>query len=154
MAKYTEQFKLAVVKEFEAGGSGSSETGRRYGVDPATVRKWVALYRVHGKARLQKKYGHYSPAFKQFMLEQMESEGLSERRAATRFNIRNRAVIGCGDGSMMKADSLPCQPALGLARKKCPSHHRSYRHHTPTTIRARARSCSRSSTACEWRTRT
>jgi len=45
------------------------------------VRKWVALYRVHGKAGLQKKYGHYSPAFKQFVLEQMESEGfLSGRR--------------------------------------------------------------------------
>lgn len=93
MAKYTEQFKLAVVKDFEAGGSGSRETGRRHGVDGATVRKWVALYRLHGEAGLQRKYGHYSPVFKQFVLEQMESEGLSERQAAARFNIRNRAVI-------------------------------------------------------------
>ena len=94
MAKYDEQFKLAVIKDFEAGGAGARETGRRHGIHATTVQKWVAIYRVHGEAGIQKKYEHYSPAFKQFVLQHMRLEGLSHRETAARFNIRNASAIG------------------------------------------------------------
>jgi transposase len=93
MAKYTEQFKLSVVKDFEARATGSRDIAKRHGIDEATVRKWVAAYRVHGEAGIRKKFEHYSPAFKQFVLQQMRLEGLSVRETAARFNIRNAGAI-------------------------------------------------------------
>jgi transposase len=93
MAKYTEQFKLSVVKDFEARATGSRDIARRHGIDESTVRKWVAVYRVHGEAGIRKKYGRNSAAFKQFVLQQMRLEGLSIRETAARFNIRNADAI-------------------------------------------------------------
>lgn len=95
MGKYTEQFKLSVIEDFESGPGGSwRAVARRHGIDQATLRKWVAGYRAHGAAGINRKHEYYSAPFKLSVLRQMESEGLSEREASARFNIRNRSVIG------------------------------------------------------------
>jgi len=94
MAKYTEQFKLSVVEDYECGQSGYEGVAQEHGVDAATVRKWVAAYRVHGAAGVKRKYERYSREFKLLVLQQIRSEGLSDREAAARFNIRNSPVIG------------------------------------------------------------
>lgn len=94
MAKYTEQFKLTVIKAFEARGTGSRDIARLYGVDESTVRQWVAVYRRHGEAGIRKKYEQYPAEFKQFVLQQMQLERLSAREAAARFNIRNASKVG------------------------------------------------------------
>jgi transposase len=94
MAKYTEQFKLSVIEAYESGQSGFRDVAQQHDVDEATVRQWVAAYRAHGVTGIKRKYGHYGASFKRLVLQQIESEGLSEREAAARFNIRNRSVIG------------------------------------------------------------
>ncbi len=95
MAKYTEQFKLSVIADIESGTMLSwRAAAQRHNVDEATVRKWVAAYRAHGAAGIERKHEFYSAPFKQFVLEQAKSEGLSDRQAAARFNIRNPSAIG------------------------------------------------------------
>jgi transposase InsO family protein len=55
MSKYSEQFKLKVVKQYLLGTDGTQAVGDRHGVPRVVVRRWVALYRIHGMARLKKK---------------------------------------------------------------------------------------------------
>jgi transposase len=94
MAKYTEQFRLSIIKEYEASPNGYRDLARRHGLDASTIRKWVCAYREHGVAGVERKYQHYSLGFKQLVLQQIHSEGLSDRQAAARFNIRNLALVG------------------------------------------------------------
>lgn len=67
---------------------------RWHGVDETTIRKWVHGYWVHGAVSVKRKYARYSRELKLFVLQQIRSEGLSDREAAARFDIRNRAIIG------------------------------------------------------------
>ncbi|XWZ83964.1 IS3 family transposase [Paraburkholderia sp. A3RO-2L] len=95
MAKYTEQFKRSVVKDFLSGkGRSSREVARRHGVDHGTVRKWVAAWQAHGEAAFSKKYTHYDARFKLKVLQFMQTKTLSCRETAAVFDIRNPAIIG------------------------------------------------------------
>lgn len=93
--KYTEQFRLTVIEDFESEAGGSSRAvARRHGIDEATVRKWVSAYRAHGSQGINRKHEFYSAAFKLSVLESIKCEGLSDREAAARFNIWNMGAIG------------------------------------------------------------
>lgn len=51
--RYSEAFKQQVVDELERGRFGSPhEAARAYGVDPASVKRWI---RQHGKGQLLRK---------------------------------------------------------------------------------------------------
>ncbi|WP_347468663.1 IS3 family transposase [Burkholderia stagnalis] len=94
MVQYTEQFKLSVVEDFESGRNESARAiSHRHGIDESTVRKWVAAYQAHGVAGIKRKYECYSASFKLSVLRQIKDEGLSDREAAARFNIRNQSAI-------------------------------------------------------------
>jgi transposase len=120
MSKYTERFKLSVIEAYESGQGGFRDIAQRHDVDEATVRKWVAAYREHGTAGVKRKYERYSRAFKLFVLQQMRSEGLSDREAAARFNIRNRSVIGLWKRQYDQGGSEALSPCPTGRPKKMP----------------------------------
>lgn len=96
MGKYTDQAKLAAVKDYCAGEGGLKTIAHRHGVDATSLRQWVAGYRALGEAGVcTKKRGFfsYSTEFKLSVLERMREEGLSRRQAAALFNIRRFNVI-------------------------------------------------------------
>lgn len=93
MSKYDEWFKRSVVDDYERSGDGSGAVARRHGLDHSTVRKWVATYRAHGVAGLQKKYSHYDARFKLTVLQRIATHSLSLRAAAARFDIRDAQRI-------------------------------------------------------------
>jgi len=88
MTKYDESFKLSIVQSYAAGHSGFNGIARRYGLDAATVRRWVKGYELHGVDGLRKKFSHYSAAFKLSVLQRMWQEELSIRQALALFDIR------------------------------------------------------------------
>lgn len=45
MGKYTDQAKLAAVKDYCSGEGGLKTVARRHGVDATLLRQWVAGYR-------------------------------------------------------------------------------------------------------------
>jgi len=94
MSKYTESFKLAVVEHYLTGSAGYKAVGHYHGIDHAVVHKWVAFYRLHGKAGLQKKFTHYSAAFKLSVLQHMWTHMLSHIQTAAVFDIRSLAMVG------------------------------------------------------------
>jgi transposase len=89
MSKYSAQFKLSVVEDYLSGTGGFTSIGRRYGLDRALLRKWVAAYQIHGPASLEKKYSHYSAQFKLSALKHMREHALSYRQTAAYFDIRH-----------------------------------------------------------------
>ncbi|WP_183016375.1 helix-turn-helix domain-containing protein, partial [Achromobacter sp. UMC46] len=65
MAKYDEQFKLKVVREYLKGTESGRSVAARHELDHSVVRRWVESYRVHGLAGLRRQSGTYSAPFKQ-----------------------------------------------------------------------------------------
>lgn len=78
--KYSDQFKLQVVKQCLRGGLGIEELAHQLGLDYSMVRRWLEHYRQHGVRGLRKKYTRRSAAFKLQVLEAMWRDGLSQRR--------------------------------------------------------------------------
>lgn len=92
MSKYSEQFKLAIVKQY-AAGAGYKQIANEHSLPYSTVRKWVALHQTHGMAGLVKKFSHYSAAFKLSVLQRMWDDQLSYSQVAPIFNIRNAGCL-------------------------------------------------------------
>nr|WP_254908661.1 IS3 family transposase [Halomonas citrativorans] len=93
MAKYNEEFKLLVVQSYIEGQQGYKRLANQYGLDHATVRRWVKSYEQHGLSGLQKKFCRYSAEFKLSVLQRMRQEDLSVRQAMTLFDIRGGTGI-------------------------------------------------------------
>jgi transposase len=96
MTKYTEQFKLEVVRDYLADGSDGLRTvAQRHGIPSHfTVRKWVLAYQVHGHAGLRKKLSQYSAEFKLSVLQHMWDNQLSMMQTAADFDIRDHGMVG------------------------------------------------------------
>ena len=93
MSKHSTVFKQSVVAFYLRGDHGYGSVGARFGIDDATVRKWVAAHAAHGLAGLEKKFGHYDAEFKLSVLRRMWEDGLSRRQAAAIFGIRNAGCL-------------------------------------------------------------
>lgn len=96
MTKYSEKFKIDVVRDYLADGSdGLRSVAQRHGIPSHfTVRKWVVAYQLHGDAGLSKKLSQYGAEFKLSVLQHMWDNNLSMFQAAARFDIRHHAVVG------------------------------------------------------------
>lgn len=94
MAKYSNDFKLKVVK-FYLNNRGGYETTANYFNIPSfsTVRKWVKKYQNHGtKGLIRNQKTSYSGEFKQNVVEYMHSNHLSGLETAIHFNLANESV--------------------------------------------------------------
>jgi transposase len=91
--KYTEQFKLKVVKHYLKGPMGYGRLSAHHGVATPHIRQWVSAYRLHGMDGLRRKVTRYDAKFKLSVLQHMWDNGLSNRQAAAHFNIRNPTSV-------------------------------------------------------------
>jgi len=87
MAKYSTDFKLKVAQYHAQNGGGSRKTAVHFGIDHATVRKWYALYSLHGPEGLTKRSQTYTVKDKLAVLRRMERENWSTRQVSAHFNI-------------------------------------------------------------------
>ena len=93
MTKYTEEFKLGIVKRYLDGDKGLAEVCATYGIPYSRFRDWVSVYRVHGTEGLKKKFSHYSAECKLSILKHMWNNKLSYCETAALFNIRSRGCL-------------------------------------------------------------
>lgn len=89
MAKYTLEFKLAVIEYFLSGQGGQKATAKQFGIEHSAVRKWVAVFQQHGKSGLHVRQtrAQYSAAFKESVVLHIQQHHVSARNAAAHFNI-------------------------------------------------------------------
>ncbi|WP_209125863.1 helix-turn-helix domain-containing protein [Alkalihalobacillus sp. BA299] len=96
MAKYSEQFKLMLVKEYQAGKLGYDLLAKKYGIKSSTViKRWVKLYEQFGKNGLLRKRGkeNYPVQFKLDVLRFMKRTGSSVMETALHFGLTNPSMI-------------------------------------------------------------
>ena len=93
MAKYSVEFKKKAVDLCLTEGLGTHTVATQLGISKGFVELWLARFRAHGIAGLEKKFTNYSAEFKVEVLERMDSEGLSMRAASTMFDIRNSDAL-------------------------------------------------------------
>jgi transposase len=122
MIKYTEQFKLKVVKDYLKGPMGYALLGAHHGVAAPHIRNWVAAYRLHGSEGLRRKVTRYDAKFKLSVLQHMWDNGLSNRQAAVHFNVRNPTSIGIWGGLYREGGiAALARPRTKLLNMKAPS---------------------------------
>ena len=54
--KYDVQKRLEAVQAYLAGTGGWKAVAQKYGVEATSLRNWVAAFREHGEAGLERKY--------------------------------------------------------------------------------------------------
>lgn len=95
MSKYSNEFKLEVVKYCIEGHHGFKSTADYFNI-PAkiTVQKWCRKYQAHGdKGLLKNLKTSYSGEFKQNVIEYMHTNHLSSFETAIHFNLANDTVV-------------------------------------------------------------
>jgi transposase len=94
MAKYSVAFKREVVDAYLSGRAkevpeGTKRLARLYRVQHSQIRHWVALFKEHGQAGLERRGQHQrlSAEGKLQILQHMWREELSQRQAAALYGL-------------------------------------------------------------------
>lgn len=91
MSKYTEEFKLKIVKEHNETHIGAKRLQQKYGVHHSQIEQWIAQYELTGS--FTKPTGHFSGEFKLKVLNYQQEHHLSDLQTALIFGITNKGTI-------------------------------------------------------------
>lgn len=96
MVKYSDEFKLIVVREYLNGSLGFKLLVRKYEMKShSQLRNWVNIYKKHGVVGLSRKKNNevYSVQFKLDVLSFMKRAGASLTETALHFGLTNPSMI-------------------------------------------------------------
>lgn len=96
MAKYSDEFKLKIVKEYLDGSMGYKLLARKHDIpDESTIQNWVKAYRAFGGEGIMRKSSKkvYSVQFKLDVLHFKKQTGASYRDTAIEFKMNNPSLI-------------------------------------------------------------
>lgn len=96
MAKYSEQFKLMLVREYHEGKLGYELLAKKYDIPSTTpIKTWVNIYNKLGAKGLERKKHKetYSVQFKLDVLNFMKRTGSSVIDTALQFGLTNPSMI-------------------------------------------------------------
>ena len=93
MSKYSDEFKLKVVKYCVDEMKGVLPTARYFNVDKKQVKVWCRKYQLHGVTGLTKNKRKYDGNFKKYVVEYMHSNHLSLTETAIYFNLGHHHVV-------------------------------------------------------------
>ena len=96
MAKYSDEFKFKMVKEYLEGSLGYGLLAKKYGIpNRSQIERWVKAYKTFGIDGLRKKQSKqvFSVQFKLDVLHFMKQTGASYQDTAIEFNMNNLSLI-------------------------------------------------------------
>lgn len=93
MTKYSLETKLSAVADYLNSVESFKDIAQKHCVDMTMLKKWVAKFREHGLAGLQKTYTNYSVEFKMDVLKFINEMGASIAEATTVFNISSSSMV-------------------------------------------------------------
>jgi transposase len=120
MKKYSEKFKLKVVKAYLSGEAGYTTIAQENNVSRSLVRRWVDFYKFFGIDGLKRKTARYDAAFKLSVLQHMWENSLSYGQAAAMFNIRDQCAVGNWDRAFESGGVAALEPRPPGRPKKMP----------------------------------
>ena len=91
MSKYSEEFKLKIVKEHKETHIGAKSLQRKYGVRHSQIEQWIAQFELTGT--FTKPTRHFSGEFKLKVLNYQQEHHLSDLQTALIFGITNHGTI-------------------------------------------------------------
>lgn len=121
MAKYDEQFKLSIVRQYLDQQGGYRSLAKQHGLDAEMVRRWVKWFEAYGTEAFRKKFTHYSAEFKLSVLRHMWDNELSYGQVAVQFNIRHPGALGIWERSYRSGGLEALQPRPRGRSKAMPS---------------------------------
>ena len=94
MTKYTNEFKLEVIKYYEKHHLGCIRLAEHFGIpNESIVRRWIRRYQEHGVKGLERNHIKYDGKFKQNVVEYMHNNHLSLEETKIKFNLGNVALV-------------------------------------------------------------
>ena len=95
MSKYSNEFKLEIVRYCIEGHHSINGAAKKFGMPSSTpLKEWIKKYQKHGVEGLVKRQKtSYSGDFKQNVVEYMHSNHLSATETATHFRIQTYVVL-------------------------------------------------------------
>lgn len=96
MAKYSEQFKLMLVREYQKGKLGYGLLAKKHNMKTSSpIKKWIKVYEKFGVEGLKRKKQNetYSVQFKLDVLSFMKNTGSSVVDTALQFGLTNPPMI-------------------------------------------------------------
>ena len=95
MSKYTEEFKLKVVKYCLEENYSQKEAEKNFSIPKKSgIKIWIRKYQEHGIEGLVKKQkSSYSGKYKKYVVEYMQSNHLSVTEVAVHFNLGSGSVV-------------------------------------------------------------
>ncbi len=93
MTKYSLETKLSAVTAYLNGVESFKDVAQKHCVDMTMLKKWVAKFKRHGLAGLQKTYTNYSFEFKMDVLKFINEMGASIAEATAVFNIPTSSTV-------------------------------------------------------------
>lgn len=104
MNKYSEEFKMRLVQEYQRGVLGYKSLAKKYRpLAESQLRRWVRAYKEFGKSGLtRKKKQFYSVQFKLDVLNFMKRTGSSYQDTAIEFCMNNPSLIAAWNSKFLK----------------------------------------------------
>ena len=105
MAKYSDEFKLMIVREYQNGPLGFKLLVRKYEIkSPTQLKNWVNIYKNQGAVGLSRKKTNevYSVQFKLDVLSFMKRTGASYTETALHFGLTNPSMIASWKGKLFE----------------------------------------------------
>ncbi|MBG9206945.1 transposase [Staphylococcus sciuri] len=96
MTKYSDEFKLKVVKDYLEGSLGYQNLAKKHNIsDKSIIRRWVIAFQSFGRKGIISKQKNtvYSVTFKLDILHYMKRTGDSFQDTAIKFGLNNPSII-------------------------------------------------------------
>lgn len=90
--KYSDEFKLKIVEEYNQNLLGYKALGKIYKVPSSEIRRWVGLYKEHGKEGLLTVNKNYKGDFKVSVIEYMLENHLSIKQTGIHFRVSKNSI--------------------------------------------------------------
>ena len=90
--KYSDEFKLKIVEEYNQNLLGYNALGKIHKVPSSEIRRWVGLYKEHGKEGLLTVNKNYKGDFKVSVIEYMLENHLSIKQTGIHFCVSKNSI--------------------------------------------------------------
>ena len=87
MSKYSEEFKISVVKKYLDSKISVRQLSRQLEINKSLIQLWINKYNTNGFINKKEKTTIYSSEFKLKVLNYQQENGLSDRKTAIIFGI-------------------------------------------------------------------
>lgn len=95
MAKYSQEFKLNLVQEYNNGECSGTSLSKKTGITSSLIYKWIKLFNEKGVDSLKRARGNnkYSQDFKIKIVKEYLSSNISYNDLAIKYDINNSSII-------------------------------------------------------------